>query len=59
MLALQGGAAWAEERLLGALSGSLSPKTAAFIYTLYQEPLNAPFLNGLFSRGFSREKTAH
>ena len=24
-----------------------------------QEPLNAPFLNGLFSRGFSRGKTAH
>ena len=24
-----------------------------------QEPLNGPFLNGLFSRGFSRGKTAH
>ena len=24
-----------------------------------QEPLNAPFLNGLFCRGFSRGKTAH
>ena len=24
----------------------------------YQEPLNAPFLNGLFSSGFSRRKTA-
>ena len=24
-----------------------------------QEPLDAPFLNGLFSRGFSRGKTAH
>ena len=24
-----------------------------------QEPLNAPFLNGLFSRVFSRGKTAH
>ena len=23
-----------------------------------QEPLNAPFLNGLFSSGFSRRKTA-
>ena len=26
---------------------------------LIQEPLNAPFLNGLFSRGFSRGETAH
>ena len=25
----------------------------------YQEPLNAPFLSGLFSTGFSRGKTAH
>ena len=24
-----------------------------------QEPLNAPFLSGLFARGFSREKTGH
>ena len=24
----------------------------------FQEPLNAPFLNGLFSSGFSRGKTA-
>ena len=26
---------------------------------IFQEPLNAPFLNGLFSRGFSKGKTAH
>ena len=26
---------------------------------LFQEPLNAPFLNGLFSREFLRGKTAH
>ena len=28
------------------------------IVAQYQEPLNAPFLNGLFSSGFSRGKTA-
>ena len=28
-------------------------------FHMFQEPLNAPFLNGLFSRAFSRAKTAH
>ena len=28
------------------------------IFYVTQEPLNAPFLNGLFSSGFSRGKTA-
>ena len=33
--------------------------TSHTLVVLNQEPLNAPFLNGLFSRGFSRGKMAH
>ena len=38
---------------------SVEEDQGSFFETLgIQEPLNAPFLNGLFSSGFSRGKTA-
>ena len=38
---------------------NLKPVTLKPVKRISQEPLNAPFLNGLFSRGFSGGKTAH
>ena len=43
---------------VSATSGTLCVKTSSGHFPEYREPLNAPFLNGLFSRGFSRGKTA-
>ena len=36
-----------------------SPKPLFYKTALLQEPFSAPFLNGLFSKGYSRGKTAH
>ena len=46
--------------LLSGLGGAhLDWLSREWITLIIQEPVNAPFLNGLFSMGFSRGKTAH